>query len=80
MQSDSLTFITQIPPTSLVRIMGIQTDRLHRSHLAQLGLTDGTPVRVIRNRQHEPMLIGFRNSKIIIGRSIASKIQVSEIS
>jgi len=75
---DNRTFITQTPTNTFVRISGINAGGLEKSHLAQMGLVIGTPVRVLRNRENEPILITLRNSKLILGRKLASKIQVSD--
>ncbi len=47
--------------------------------LAELGLTCGTKVKVVRNDMVGPMIISVKESKLLIGRGIALKILVEEL-
>ena len=51
-----------------------------KKRLADLGLTIGTKIEVLRKiRNHGPIEIKARESKLILGRGIHSKILVSQI-
>jgi Fe2+ transport system protein FeoA len=44
-----------------------------------MGLVPGTRVKVINNQNRGPMLIEIRDSKMALGRGLASKILVYKI-
>lgn len=47
-----------------------------RGRLAALGLLPGTELEVIRNSGHGPFIVEVRGSRIVIGRGMASRIEV----
>lgn len=47
-----------------------------RGRLAALGLLPGTELEVVQNSGHGPFVISVRGSRIVIGRGMASRIEV----
>ncbi|BAD84904.1 iron(II) transport protein A [Thermococcus kodakarensis KOD1] len=60
-------------------IRGIAGGRgvIHR--LAELGLSPGTEVVVVRNQMAGPMMVTVRGTQLALGRGLAMKIQVEVI-
>jgi len=46
------------------------------SRLATLGFTPGTPLTMVQNYGHGPVIVRVRDARIALGRSEASKIWV----
>ena len=49
------------------------------SRVANLGFTPGTPLRVLQNRGHGPVLISLRGTMVALGRAEAAKVVVREV-
>lgn len=47
-----------------------------KGRLAALGLLPGTELEVIQNSGHGPFVVAVRGSRIVIGRGMASHIEV----
>lgn len=47
-----------------------------RLHLAEMGLNGKIPIKILKNSGSGPLLIGFRNTRVMIGRKLSQKIQV----
>lgn len=54
----------------------ISGGRQLRGRLAALGLLPGTELEVIQNSGHGPFVVAVRGSRIVIGRGMASRIEV----
>ena len=61
-------------------IEAVEAGRGLRSRLIALGLLPGTPVNVINIDGSGPVVLELRDSRIVIGRGIAQKIEVKSIS
>ena len=57
-------------------LLSISGGRQLRGRLAALGLLPGTSLEVIQNSGHGPFIVGVRGSRIVIGRGMASRIEV----
>ena len=58
-------------------IVSIIGGRMVYKRLADLGITPGTEVKLIRKiRPHGPLKLQVRGSNIVLGRGIALKIQI----
>ncbi len=57
-------------------LLSIRGGRQLRGRLAALGLLPGTSLDVIQNSGHGPFIVGVRGSRIVIGRGMASRIEV----
>jgi len=60
-------------------IESIETGRGLRSRLIALGLLPGTPVNIINIGGSGPVVMEVHDSRIVIGRGIAQKIEVKSI-
>lgn len=47
-----------------------------RGRLAALGLLPGTELEVVQNSGHGPFVVAVKGSRIVIGRGMASRIEV----
>jgi Fe2+ transport system protein FeoA len=47
-----------------------------RGRLAAMGLLPGIELEVIRNSGHGPFVVGVKGSRVVIGRGMASRIEV----
>ena len=69
-------------PLSMIRegtfaiLRSIDGGRQIRGRLAALGLLPGTELEVVQNSGHGPFVVSVRGSRIIIGRGMASRIEV----
>ena len=57
-------------------LLSISGGRQLRGRLAALGLLPGTLLEVVQNSGHGPFIVGVRGSRIVIGRGMASRIEV----
>ncbi len=48
--------------------------------LSEMGFTINTPVRIVKNNGHGPMVIEARGVQAIIGRGLSNKIKIRRIS
>lgn len=62
-----------------VKIVSIRAGRGLNQHLADMGLTPGTVIKIINKQGAGPMLIDFRGSRLILGFSAAQKVMVENI-
>ncbi|MBN2108259.1 MAG: ferrous iron transport protein A [Deltaproteobacteria bacterium] len=60
-----------------VRLERIDAGCNMQGRLLALGLTKGAKINIIANEGTGPLLIGFRESRITIGRGMAEKILVA---
>ena len=61
-------------------IEAVEAGRGLRSRLIALGLIPGTPVNIINIGGSGPVVLEVHDSRIVIGRGIAEKIEVKSIS
>ncbi len=76
MPSEILIPLTQAKTGACLHLVKIEGGREVTRRLVELGLTPGVSVRVLQN-YGGPVLIAVRDSRIALGRGIASKLQVS---
>ena len=48
-----------------------------RSRLAALGLLPGTELEIVQNSGHGPFVVRVKSCRLVIGRGMASRIQVT---
>ena len=67
-------------PGESVRMVGIRGGRRLRKRLADLGLTPGTEIRVVRANVMGPLILAFKDDvRIAVGRGMAHRIQVEPL-
>jgi len=49
-----------------------------QQRLADMGLTPGTSIEVIKSSGPGPLIVAFRGSRIALGRGLSNKVLVSE--
>ncbi len=68
--------LTQIKEGVKTRLHSITGGRQLRTRLAALGLLPGTEIEVIQNSGKGPFVVSVRGSRIVIGRGMASRVEV----
>ena len=59
-----------------VRLLAIGAGRALQARLAAMGLIPGVEIEVLQNGAHGPFVIAVKGSRVMLGRGIASKIDV----
>ena len=68
--------LTLVAPGERVRLVGVRGCR-HASHrLAELGLTPGVELEVVRKGNGGPLLLAVRDSRLALGRRMAQRVMV----
>jgi len=68
--------LTQVQEGARMVLKAIDGGLELRGRLAALGLLPGTELEVIRNSGHGPFVISVKGSRVVIGRGMASRIEV----
>jgi len=72
--------LTMATSGETVRLVAIRGGRRIRRRLADLGLTPGTTLRVIRTDSGGPLIVAFKdNVRLALGHGMAHKIQVEPL-
>ena len=70
-------FLTDLEPNQTAEIVSIAGGITANKRLADLGLTEGTKIKVIKKAPfYGPIKIEIRGSRLVLGRGLASKILV----
>ena len=73
--------LSQIPEGETLRILGFTGTRQLRRDLAQLGIQAGDIIRVHRHVPFGgPILVEHCGTKVALGRSLAARIRVEQVS
>lgn len=76
MSEGTLMPLSMVAPGKKVRLVRINGGRNLRSRLAAMGLMPGIDVEVISGGHGGPCVISVRDSRLILGRGMALKIEV----
>jgi len=68
--------LTNIKEGVKAKLQSIKGGRQLRTRLAALGLLPGTEIEVIQNSGKGPFVVSVRGSRIVIGRGMASQVEV----
>ena len=68
--------LSDLPPGAHGLVCALRGDADFISVLASLGLTLGTELSVVRNSAHAPLLITVHDTRLAVGRSEATLIEV----
>lgn len=71
--------LSSVPPSEIVRIRKLEGGHTFVSRLASLGFTPGTPLRVVQNFGHGPLIVHVRDTRVALGRGEAEKIWVERV-
>ena len=66
----------EIKPPQVVKLAKIISGRQASRVLAEMGFIGSTQIKVIRNTGGGPMIVRIRDTQIILGRGLASKVYV----
>lgn len=68
--------LTKISEGAIAKLHSITGGRELRTRLAALGLLPGTEIEVIQNSGKGPFVVSVKGSRIVIGRGMASRVEV----
>jgi ferrous iron transport protein A len=68
--------LAAVEPGRTVRLASIRGGHGFRARLAALGLVPGAQVRVIQNGTRGPFIVAVKESRIVLGRGAAHKVEV----
>ncbi len=66
-------------PGSVVQVTDIRAGRGLSRRLADMGLTPGVQIRVIKSQMPGPITIDLGGSQLVLGHGVAQKIMVTEV-
>ncbi len=79
LSSEEVKPLSLIKPGKNVRLVSITGGRFLQSRLVSMGLLQGTPIEVVKNRGDGPVIVSVKGSRLVLGRGMAQKILVSLI-
>ncbi|MBN1213296.1 MAG: ferrous iron transport protein A [candidate division Zixibacteria bacterium] len=59
-----------------VRLLTVKAGRGLQARLAAMGLVPGVELEVIRNSHHGPFIVSVKDTRLVLGRGMAHKIEV----
>jgi ferrous iron transport protein A len=68
--------LTLVEPGERVRLVGVRGCRNASHRLAELGLTPGVELEVLRKGNGGPLLLAVRDSRLALGRRMAQRVIV----
>ena len=68
--------LSMIDPETEVTLIDIAGGKGIRSKLYSMGLVPGVTLRVLNRNGHGPLIVGLKDSRLVIGHNMASKILV----
>ncbi|HEC35328.1 MAG TPA: ferrous iron transport protein A [Anaerolineae bacterium] len=72
--------LTMATPGEAVKLVAIHGGRRVRQRLADLGLTPGTTLHVVRADSWGPLIVAFKDdARLALGRGMAHKIEVEPV-
>lgn len=77
LSSEEVKPLSLIKPGKNVRLVSITGGRFLQSRLVSMGLLQGTPIEVVKNRGDGPVIVSVKGSRLVLGRGMAQKILVN---
>jgi len=71
--------LAMVPPGEAVTVADIRAGRGLARRLADIGLTPGTVLKVIRGNGSGPTLIDIRGTRLALGFGVAQKVMVEKV-
>ena len=68
--------LSMLLPGRTARLSQVLGGRSLRGRLAAMGLVPGCEIQVLRNSGHGPFIVAVRDTRIVLGRGMAAKIEV----
>ncbi|HUU26759.1 MAG TPA: FeoA family protein [archaeon] len=75
--SDEVKPLSLIKPGENVRLVSITGGDFLQSRLVSMGLFQGTPIDVVKNKGNGPVIVSVKGSRLVLGRGMAHKIMVA---
>lgn len=70
--------LSSISAGKTVKVVAIDAGHSLKNRLAALGVLTNSVFRVLRNEGAGQMIVGIKNSKVVLGRGASGKIMVME--
>ncbi len=71
--------LSEAPEGSTVRVKRFLGGSMAVRKLMELGIREGTTIKVIRNAHIGPIIVEVEGSQIALGRGLASKVEVEVV-
>ena len=78
MTEEKTKLLSEIPAGQTVKFVNADAGRGLNSRLASMGLVPNVEIKVMNNSHPGPFVINVKNTRIALGRGMASKIRVIE--
>lgn len=75
----SQSYLSDISVGETIQLVSSDISQDVWCRLCEMGLTLNTPIKIIRNKGNNPLLVKCRNSKIMVSRELSQIIQVEEL-
>lgn len=72
----SVSLLGEVQEGSTVEVVAFLANGRRPQRLAELGLTPGTSVRILRSAKSQPLLVSVRGTHLAIDRSTAALVRV----
>ncbi len=72
--------LVEAPSGSVVKVVALHGGRNVLAQLRDMGILEGTVIKVIRNAKIGPLIVEVNGTTFAIGRGMASKIEVELLS
>ena len=69
--------LASVKPGQTVRLVRIDAGARLKARLAAMGMLPNVEITVVRNGHPGPCVVSVRDSKVVLGRGMADKIEVS---
>jgi ferrous iron transport protein A len=69
-------YLSEVPEGRTARVVGFVGGSMAVRKLMELGIREGSVVRVVRNANIGPIIVEVEGSRIALGRGLASKVLV----
>ena len=78
MSEEKTKLLSEIPSGQTVKFVNADAGQGLNSRLASMGLVPNVEIKVMNNSHPGPFVINVKNTRIALGRGMASKIRVIE--
>ena len=69
--------LSEVQTGQRVKLQAIRAGRGLRARLAAMGLIPGAELKVVSNSLWGPLIIGVKESRVILGRGVTQRIEVA---
>jgi len=72
-------YLSEVPEGKVVRVVGFVGGSGALRKLMELGIREGSTIKVVRNANIGPIIVEVEGSRIAMGRGLASKVLVEVV-